>query len=111
MSRAKSRNKKINKKIAKTRIIRLFDLAEKFALNDRLRFSDRYVFLARKISMRYLVPIPIKYKRKYCKNCYSFLLPGKNCRIRIQGKKIVFYCHNCKKYMRFPIRNKNKQNN
>ena len=105
MSRGNSRNKKQQKKIAKSRIIRLFTLAEEYALNDRLRFSDRYVFLARKISMRYLVPIPIKYKRRFCKYCYGYLLPGRNCRVRIQGKKIVIYCNNCKKYSRIPIKN------
>ncbi len=105
MSKGKSRNKKQQKKIAKNRIIKLFNLAEEYALSGRLKFSDRYVFLARKLSMRYLVPIPPKYKRRFCKNCYTYLLPGKNCRVRIHGKKIVTYCHNCKKYTRFPIRN------
>lgn len=104
MSKGRSRNKKQQKKIAKNRIIKLFNLAEEYALSDRLKFSDRYVFLARKLSMRYLVAIPSKYKRRFCKNCYAYLLPGKNCRVRIQGKKIVTYCHNCKKYSRFPIR-------
>jgi len=103
MSRASSKNKKQLKKIAESRIKRLFNLSEEYALNERLELSNRYVFLARKMSMRYLVPIPPEYKRRFCKHCYSYLLPGKNCRVRIQRNKIVTYCNICKKYSRIPI--------
>jgi ribonuclease P protein subunit RPR2 len=97
-------NKKLQKNIANKRIQRLFRLAEDYALSNRLELSDRYVFLARKISMRYLVPIPVEFKRRFCKHCYCYLLPDINCRVRIRRKSIVTYCHNCKKYMRMPLR-------
>ena len=103
MSKVNSRNKKKQKSIAKSRIKRLFMLAEEYALSNRLSLSDRYVFLARKLSMRYLVPIPIKYKRRFCKHCYSYLLPGNNCRVRIQRNRVITYCNNCKKYSRIPF--------
>ncbi|MFW6120319.1 MAG: ribonuclease P protein component 4 [Petrotogales bacterium] len=105
MPRRYAGNKRIQKRIAKNRIQRLFRLAEKYALRDRLELSDRYVFLARKLSMRYLVPIPKEFKRRFCKHCYSYLLPGINCRVRIHRGKIVTYCYNCKKYTRIPLRN------
>ena len=104
MSRRRIGNKKFQKSIAKNRIQRLFRLAERYALCDRLELSNRYVFLARKISMRYLVPIPAKFKRRVCKHCYCYLMPGINCRVRIHRSKIVTYCYNCKKYMRMPLR-------
>ncbi|UCD14474.1 MAG: hypothetical protein JSW60_03395 [Thermoplasmatales archaeon] len=104
MSRRNTGNKKIQKSIAKNRIQRLFRLAEEHALCDRFELSDRYVFLARKLSMRYLVPIPAKFKRRFCKHCYRYLLPGSNCRVRIHRGKIVTYCRKCKRYTRMPLR-------
>jgi ribonuclease P protein subunit RPR2 len=104
MSRGNFNDKKNQKNIAKSRIRRLFILAEKCALHNKLKLSNRYVYLARKLSMRYLVPISRKYKRRFCKHCYFFLLPGVNCRIRINRNKIVTYCYNCKKYTRMPLR-------
>ena len=103
MSRGNFRNKKKQKSIAKSRIIRLFMLAEEYALSNRLSLSNRYVFLARKLSMRYLVPIPRKYKRRFCKHCYNYFLPGNNCRVRIQRSRVITYCNNCKKYSRIPF--------
>ncbi len=106
MSRRNARDKKIQKIIAQRRIIKLFSLAEQYALAGRYNLSNRYVNIARKISMRYLVSIPKEYKRKFCKNCYCYLLPSVNCRVRIHQGKLVIYCFNCKKYMRIPLKNK-----
>lgn len=95
-------NKAIRKKIARERIERLFKEAEKRAKQGRIELANRYVELARKISMKYLVRIPKEYKIRFCKKCHSYLLPGKNCRIRLQKHKIVITCLNCKKIMRYP---------
>ena len=103
MSRRHINKKKMHKNIAKKRIHNLFKLAEEYAFLDRLDLSDRYVNLARKISMRYLVPIPVKFKRRFCKNCYSYLVPGYNCRVRIRNRRIITYCVNCNKFKRIPI--------
>ena len=106
MSQRRIRKKKFQKSIAKNRIQHLFRLAEQYALNDKLYLSDRYVFLARKISMRYLVSIPREFKHQFCKHCYCYLLPGVNCRVRTRRNNIVTYCYNCKKYMRIPLRDR-----
>jgi ribonuclease P protein subunit RPR2 len=98
-------NKKNQKMIAKQRINKLFELADRNALSDRLFFSDKYVKLARKISMRYLVKIPREHRRKFCKHCYSYLLPPLTSRIRIHRGKVIIYCNNCKKYTRIPLKN------
>lgn len=105
MSKRNYKKKKIQKNIAKKRIEKLFNLAEKQALKGCIRLSDRYVEIARKISMRYLTSIPKYYKRFFCKHCYRYMLPGKTCRVRIQNKKIIFFCYNCKKFTRIPINN------
>ena len=90
-------------KIAKERIEELFKQAElAFAKNPNL--SDRYVELARKISMRLKVRIPPSLKKRFCKHCYSYLVPGKNCRVRTHEGKVVYSCGNCRKFMRFPYK-------
>ena len=104
MSRKKTLDKKMQKIIAKGRINKLFILAEENALSGELDLSNRYVELARKISMRNLAPIPKKYKRRFCKHCYRYLLPNVTCRVRIHGGKIIVYCHNCRKYTRIPLK-------
>jgi len=97
-------NKKNQKIIANNRINKLFELAEKNALSNRLDLSNKYTQLARKISMRYVVKIPKEHKRKFCKHCYNYLLPFVTGRIRIHRGKVVIYCYNCKKYSRIPLK-------
>jgi ribonuclease P protein subunit RPR2 len=106
MSRGIAKNKKIQKTIASSRINNLFSLAEKYALSGRLNLANRYVDLARKISMRYLVPMPKEFKRRFCKHCYQYLLPHVTCRIRIHRGKLIIYCNNCKRYTRIPLKNR-----
>lgn len=91
-----------NKQIALTRIKKLFKESEQvFDKNPTL--ADRYVHLARKISMKTKTKIPKLLKRKFCKHCYSYLKPGKNLRVRTKDKKIIYSCLICKKYARFVI--------
>jgi len=106
MSKRYNKKKERYKKIADQRIHRLFHLAEQYALQDRLALANRYVFLARKISMKYLVPIPHQWKRRFCKRCYAYLLPGVSCRTRIHNGRVITYCSNCKNYMRLPLQNR-----
>ena len=103
MSDKKHKTKAIQKKIARNRIKQLFTMAEKSALSGKLSLANRYVEIARKISMRHLVSIPDESKRRFCKHCYHYLLPGINCRVRIHRGKIVIFCSDCKKNSRFII--------
>ncbi|RLJ04245.1 MAG: ribonuclease P [Candidatus Aenigmatarchaeota archaeon] len=89
--------------IAKERIEILFDEAAKQAKKKNLDLSNRYVKLARKISMRYQVRIPKHLKRRFCKYCYSYLQPGVTCRQRIKDKIITIKCLSCKRIIRYPI--------
>ena len=108
MPRRSTKDKKIQKTIARRRINQLFSLAEQYALSSRLNLANRYVEIARKISMRYLVPMPREYKRRFCKHCYHYLLPHVNSRVRIHRGKLITYCHHCKKYTRIPLKNPQK---
>ena len=108
MTKKRIKNKKNQKQIALKRIQNLFKLAHKNAIERNFELADRYVFIARKISMKCLVPIPAEFKRRFCKHCYSYLLPSVNSRFRIHHKRLVIFCFNCNKYTRLPFKNKEK---
>ena len=90
-------------RIAKERIKILFELAKEMFKEDP-GLSDRYVYLARKIAMKFKVRIPSILKRKFCKRCHKYLVPSVNCRIRAQRGKVVYYCLSCKKFTRLPYK-------
>jgi len=89
------------KEMALERIKRLFELAE-LEFDEHPERSDRYVRLAVKIGTRYRVRIPKHLKIRFCKHCYSFLVPGKNARVRLRGNYMTTTCLNCNKPMRRP---------
>jgi ribonuclease P protein subunit RPR2 len=103
MRRRTGKDKTIQRKIAARRIAILFQLAQDCAVSGRFSLADRYVELARNISMRYLVPIPVEFKRWYCKQCYGFLLPGVNSRVRISRGKVIYTCLRCQRQTRMPL--------
>ncbi|MEW5896185.1 MAG: ribonuclease P protein component 4 [Nanoarchaeota archaeon] len=91
--------------IARERIKILFQQAED-TFSENRALSNRYVALARKIAMKVKVKIPIHLKRKFCKHCRSFLMPGVNSRIRTRKGRVVISCFECKKFMRIPVKDK-----
>ena len=93
------------KEIARERIQTLFKEAEKvFKKNKSL--ANRYVTLARKLAMKARIRIPTQLKRKFCKHCYKYLMPGINSRTRTRDGKVVISCFECKKFMRIPVKKK-----
>ncbi len=99
MKRGKRPNWMLN--IAKERMDILFSLAEKEFVEYPER-SHRYVELARKISTKYNVKIPLKWNRRYCKNCYKFLFPGHNSTIRLINGEVNIICGECGHIMKIP---------
>ena len=101
----KKRYKKpsLHRKIALDRIKQLFsEAAVKFKYDKLL--ADRYVYMARKLSMKYKTKIPADLKKRYCKHCKAFLVPGGNCRVRVSNGKLVYLCLECQHFMRFPYK-------
>jgi len=94
--------KTFRKKIARERINRLFQEAEKRAMEGKIELANRYVELARKIAMKYLVRIPKIYRMRFCRKCNSYLIPGKNCRVRIHKHRIIITCDKCGNIKRYP---------
>ena len=110
---AKPRKRKYSKKsddhikIAKERINKLFGEAE-LIFNSDSSLSNRYVELARKIAMKFKVRIDSSFRRRFCKHCYKYLIPGKNLRVRVDSGKVIYYCLECKKFWRMPVGNRFK---
>jgi ribonuclease P protein subunit RPR2 len=81
--------------IASERIAILFDHAGKTARENDIPTSERYVSLARAISMRYNIHLEPRYRRQFCKKCGSYHIPGKNQRVRIHSGRTVRTCLIC----------------
>lgn len=95
--------KPFNVDMAEQRIQRLFELAAK-AYPQRPDLANRYVDIARRISMRHRVGIPGELKKRVCKECGSFLVPGENSRVRLDGRNIVISCLVCGAVKRYPYK-------
>ena len=101
MKRKYSKKPRKQRELVLERIKILFKEAKEAFKKDP-KLADRYVKLARELAMKYKVRIPPILKRRFCKHCYSYLVPSVNLRVRTRNGKVVYYCLNCKKYMRFP---------
>ena len=102
MKRGKKPEEQI--KIAKERIAILFSEAEKTVKEDP-ELAKRYMKLAKRIGMRYNVRLG-RLRRKFCRHCYSFFLPGVNCQQRIKKGRINIKCFTCNKTIRYPFKEK-----
>jgi len=94
------------RRIAKERIEKLFTLAESTASEGDRERSRKYVLLARRIGMK--LDIPVGHRKEFCRECSSYLLPGRNCRIRISNRRLAITCLECGKISRFPFSRKQK---
>ena len=109
MAKRKHKKKPLaERRIASERIQDLFRQADR-VFNESPELSNRYVKLARKIAMKFKLKLKPEFKRKFCKHCYAYPRPGVNCRVRTGKKQVTYSCFNCKRFMRFPIRKKQKQ--
>ncbi len=98
----RGRNKPIEQiKIAKQRIIILFDQAEKAAKKKKKTFADRYVEMARKIGMRYNVRIPSELRRKFCRKCKKYLHKELSADIKEEKGFLKITCLSCGKKMHY----------
>ena len=92
------------KKKAQSEISNYFKLA-KISFLDKKK-ANMYVHKARRLAMKYNIRLNSNVKKRFCKHCYSYLFLGENCRVRTRDGKLIYYCMECKKYMRFPLKAK-----
>jgi len=98
----KKSQKPSTKVIARERIAILFAQAQRIYAEDPL-LANRYVALARRISMRQRVRIDHEFRRRFCHHCYAYLVPGKNMRVRVHRGNVVVTCRACNKHSRYRI--------
>lgn len=91
-------------RIALQRAERLLALAEERFSGDTSdrELSHRYAGLARRIAMRTRTRLPSGMRRRICQGCHHFLVPGKNCRIRLTNSKLTLTCLDCGRVSRHP---------
>ena len=91
--------KKQQRKLALSEISSIFDKAKE-AFDKKPDLANKYAKKARRTALKYKVKLPSKLKRRICKNCHSYLVPGKNLRVRTHKGHMVYCCLNCKGFMR-----------
>lgn len=101
----KHNSKSEREKLVKKHIDSLFPLVKKNRFTNSA-IADRYIFLIRRIAMKTNHKLDSEIKRSYCKHCKELFIPGKNSRVRVHKKRVIYYCFNCKKYTRIPYSKK-----
>ena len=109
MKRRYKNKSEAHQRIATERIRTLFEQAGLMFREDAT-LANRYVALARAISMKYKVRIPSALKRRFCKHCHAYLVPGVNLRVRTREGRLTYYCLVCKRFWRMPYARKYQRN-
>ena len=89
--------------IAKGRIEFLLRIASK-EFGKSKEDAKKHVLMARKVAMRYKMRFSSSQKKSFCKNCSSYLVPGVNLRVRLHKSRVIYYCLECKHFMRHPVK-------
>ncbi|MCX8197285.1 MAG: ribonuclease P protein component 4 [Candidatus Micrarchaeota archaeon] len=81
------------------RIDRLLSLAEIAFREGKSNYAKRYVFIARKLSLRYNCRLPPRQKCRFCKICCLPLIPGLNAKVRLskRTRSAKYSCCGCGK--------------
>jgi ribonuclease P protein subunit RPR2 len=96
-----SKKNKLNKAQIKEKVEIFFQKAHDVFKKDK-KLANKYVHKARKLTMKVRMRLAPDLKRKFCKYCHSYLMPGENLRVRTQHGKLVYYCYECKHHWRMP---------
>jgi ribonuclease P protein subunit RPR2 len=88
------------RRLARERIEILFERAREF-FPENPALSDRCVDLARRIAMRQRVRIPRELRRRFCRTCFAYLVPGSTQRVRVRRGKVVTTCIRCNTHRRY----------
>jgi len=97
-----SQKKDKNRETATQHMIEILEEAGKISIKNPSQ-AKRYVIMAKKISSRLKVPIPINLKRRFCKNCNSYF-NASNARIRLNKGKKTYSCLVCHDLKRVPYK-------
>ncbi|MDD1724990.1 MAG: ribonuclease P [Methanospirillum sp.] len=90
------------RQIAQERIDILFKQADRFFSWDPY-YSNRCVVHACHIAMKERIRIPSYLRRRYCRRCRTYLVPGRTGRVRIHRGRVIITCLSCGWHRRFPL--------
>ena len=93
------------KGIAKERIMELFKEAEK-QFDKHSERSKQYVKISLRLAAKSGIRMPKEIRRSYCRNCKSYLVSGKNTKIRTRKGKLVVSCLVCGSHRRMILKPK-----
>jgi ribonuclease P protein subunit RPR2 len=102
----KKHNKKDNIQKIALESVKILLIEAEAIFDENKELANSYVRKAKRLAMKVNLRIPSNLRKKYCKHCDSFLVPGKNLRVRTKDSRIVYYCMDCKKYMKFGLKPK-----
>ena len=91
-----------SRRLARERIEVLFYRAREF-FPENPALSDRCVDLARRIAMRQRVRIPRELRRRFCRRCSAYLVPGSTVRVRVRRGRVVTTCLRCSARRRYRV--------
>ena len=106
MSRQRGKPEWVKEEASK-KVKKLLNLTEKTPTKRK-----EYVSLAKKTAKKYRVKIPKHYKKRICKKCGAFLIPGANLKVRTISKphhSVVYTCGECGHRSKMPYRKEKKQ--
>lgn len=92
---------------AEKEISHLFEFAKSKA-KENPKAAREAVKTANKIARKFRKRLSISLKRSFCKECFSYLLPGVTSTVRIGKSRIAYHCHNCGKVTRYPYKREQK---
>ena len=101
MKRKYSKKPAKQQNIARRRIDFLFKLAKDSFDNNQ---SKKYVKMAKRVAMKHKIRFNPAQKKMFCKNCFSYIIPGKNARVRLHKSRLIYFCKECKNLNRHPIK-------
>jgi len=102
--RKKLQKKLQAKKEAKELIPELLKKAKQAYKKGNKQLSKAYTKKIRYLSMKHKLKLPKVIKKQLCKHCHNILIPSINCRIRTKDHKLIYYCLDCKKYIKFVLK-------
>jgi ribonuclease P protein subunit RPR2 len=80
----------------------LFDAAALAFPADPAR-SHALAAQAHRLLLRSKAKLPVILKRRYCKYCRAFWVPGRTVRVRLGKGNIVYTCLACRRIRRMPL--------
>ncbi|MDP6627308.1 MAG: YhbY family RNA-binding protein [Methanopyri archaeon] len=90
------------RRLASERIDILLDRAKR-TVREAPELARRYVWLARRIGMRYLLPLGARRRRSICTSCHLPMVHGRTARVRVKRGKVVRTCLGCGTITRLPL--------